>query len=280
MRQTCAGLKRHPPRHKCVREDGNLMREMRMPRSRTGQNGRTAHPCYNVFAGRKGTWVDKIRVIIAEDHAVVREGTRQIIERQEDIEVVGEAANGAEAVALIERVNPDVAIVDISMPVMSGIEATEKIKATRPGTAVLILTAYDDDQYIFALLAAGAAGYLLKDVPSSEVVRAIRSVHAGEPVLHPAIARKVLARFATEGQMERSVSSDDGLLTERERDILRLAACGMSNSRIADHLSVSIRTVQAHLTHIFDKLGVGSRTEAVIVGLRRGVLQLEDLDES
>jgi DNA-binding NarL/FixJ family response regulator len=108
--------------------------------------------------------VDKIRVIIAEDHAVVREGTRQIIERQEDIEVVGEAANGAEAVALVERVNPDVAIVDISMPVMSGIEATEKIKATRPGTAVLILTAYDDDQYIFALLAAGAAGYLLKDV--------------------------------------------------------------------------------------------------------------------
>jgi DNA-binding NarL/FixJ family response regulator len=223
--------------------------------------------------------VDKIRVIIAEDHAVVREGTRQIIERQEDIEVVGEAANGAEAVALVERVNPDVAIVDISMPVMSGIEATEKIKATRPGTAVLILTAYDDDQYIFALLAAGAAGYLLKDVPSAEVVRAIRSVHAGEPVLHPAIARKVLARFATEGQEERSVSSDDGLLTQRERDILRLAACGMSNSRIADHLSVSIRTVQAHLTHIFDKLGVGSRTEAVIVGLRRGVLQLEDLDE-
>ena len=224
--------------------------------------------------------MDKIRVIIAEDHAVVREGTRQIIERQEDIEVVGEAANGAEAVALVERVNPDVALVDISMPVMSGIEATEKIKATRPGTAVLILTAYDDDQYIFALLGAGAAGYLLKDVPAAEVVRAIRSVHAGEPVLHPAIARKVLARFATEGQVEQSVSSDDDLLTKRERDILRLAACGMSNSRIADHLSVSIRTVQAHLTHIFDKLGVGSRTQAVIAGLRRGFIDLEDLDES
>jgi DNA-binding NarL/FixJ family response regulator len=224
--------------------------------------------------------VDKIRVIIAEDHAVVREGTRQIIERQEDIEVVGEAANGAEAVALVERVNPDVALVDISMPVMSGIEATEKIKATRPGTAVLILTAYDDDQYIFALLGAGAAGYLLKDVPAAEVVRAIRSVHAGEPVLHPAIARKVLARFATEGQGERSVSSDDDLLTKRERDILRLAACGMSNSRIADRLIVSIRTVQAHLTHIFDKFGVGSRTQAVITGLRRGLIDLEDLDES
>lgn len=224
--------------------------------------------------------MDKIRVIIAEDHAVVREGTRQIIERQEDIEVVGEAANGAEAVALVERVNPDVAIVDISMPVMSGIEATEKIKATHPGTAVLILTAYDDDQYIFALLGAGAAGYLLKDVPAAEVVRAIRSVHAGEPVLHPAIARKVLARFAAERQVEQPVSSDDGLLTKRERDILRLAACGMSNARIADRLSVSIRTVQAHLTHIFDKFGVGSRTQAVIAGLRRGLIDLEDLDES
>ena len=224
--------------------------------------------------------MDKIRVIIAEDHAVVREGTRQILERQEDIEVVGEAANGAEAVALVDRLNPDVALVDISMPVMTGIEATEKIKATHPGTAVLILTADDDDQYIFALLGAGAAGYLLKDVPAAEVVRAIRSVHAGEPVLHPAIARKVLARFATERQGERPVSSDDGLLTKRERDVLRLAACGMSNARIADRLSVSIRTVQAHLTHIFDKLGVGSRTQAVIAGLRRGLIDLEDLDES
>jgi DNA-binding NarL/FixJ family response regulator len=223
--------------------------------------------------------VEKIRVIIAEDHAVVREGTRQLLERHGDIEVVGEAANGAEAVALVERVKPDVAIVDISMPVMGGIEATEKIKAGRPATAVLILTAYDDDQYVFALLAAGAAGYLLKDVPAAEVVRAVRAVHAGEPVLHPAIARKILARFAAERQREQPPPEGE-LLTERERDVLRLAACGMSNSRIADHLSVSIRTVQAHLTHIFDKLGVGSRTQAVIAGLRRGLIDLEDLSES
>ncbi len=224
--------------------------------------------------------MDKIRVIIAEDHAVVREGTRQLLEREPDIQVVGEAANGVEAVGLVERLRPDVAMLDISMPVMGGIEATEKIKAIQPSTAVLILTAYDDDQYVFALLGAGAAGYLLKDVPAAEVVRAVRSVHAGEPVLHPAIARKVLARFATEAHAEHPPPGEDALLTERERDILRLAACGMSNSRIADHLSVSVRTVQAHLTHIFDKLGVGSRTEAVIVGLRRGVLRLEDLGES
>jgi DNA-binding NarL/FixJ family response regulator len=224
--------------------------------------------------------VEKIRVIIAEDHAVVREGTRQLLEQEPDIEIVGEAANGAEAVALVEGTSPDVAIVDISMPVMSGIEATERIKAVKPSTAVLILTAYDDDQYVFALLAAGAAGYLLKDVPSAEVVRAVRSVHGGEPVLHPAIARKVLARFASEGHREEPSRDDRALLTEREREILRLAACGMSNARIADDLSVSARTVQAHLTHIFDKLAVGSRTEAVIAGLRRGVLHLEDLDES
>ena len=222
----------------------------------------------------------KIRVIIAEDHAVVREGTRELLEREEDIEVVGEAANGAEALALVERLDPDVAIVDISMPVMTGIEATEKIKAVRPATAVLILTAYDDDQYVFALLAAGAAGYLLKDVPSTEVVRAVRSVHAGEPVLHPAIARKVLARFATEGQREQPARDEGTLLTEREREVLRLAAQGMSNSRIAAHLYVSARTVQVHLTHIFNKLVVGSRTEAVIAGLRRGLIDLEDLGES
>ncbi|HEU4759638.1 MAG TPA: response regulator transcription factor [Dehalococcoidia bacterium] len=222
--------------------------------------------------------MNKIRVVIAEDHAVVREGTRELLEREPDIEVIGEAANGAEAVELVERLGPDVAILDISMPVMGGIEATARIKAVRPATAVLILTAYDDDQYVFALLGAGAAGYLLKDVPSAELVRALRSVHAGEPVLHPAIARKVLARIAAEGKEEQPAPGGEAL-TERERDVLRLAACGMSNSRIAERLFISARTVQAHLTNIFGKLGVGSRTEAVIVGLRRGVLHLEDLSE-
>ena len=222
--------------------------------------------------------MEKIRVIIADDHAVVREGTRHILEQEEDIQVVGEARDGAEAVALAETLKPDVAIVDISMPVIGGIEATERIKASRPGTAVLILTSYDDDRYVFALLAAGAAGYLLKDVPSEEVVRAVRSVYAGEPVLHPAIARKVLARFAAEAQGGYAGRDGERLLTDRELDILRLAACGLSNADIANRLSVSMRTVQAHLTQVFNKLGVGSRTEAVIGGLRRGILHLEDLD--
>lgn len=223
--------------------------------------------------------MEKIRVIIADDHAIVREGTRHIMEQEEDLEVVGEARDGAEAVAITEALKPDVAIVDISMPVMGGIEATERIKALRPGTAVLILTSYDDDRYIFKLLAAGAAGYLLKDVPSEEVVRAVRSVYAGEPVLHPAIARKVLARFAAEAQGGAAVSDSERLLTDRELDVLRLAACGLSNADIAGRLSISLRTVQAHLTQVFNKLGAGSRTEAVIAGLRRGMLRLEDLDE-
>jgi DNA-binding NarL/FixJ family response regulator len=223
--------------------------------------------------------VQKIRVIIADDHAVVREGTRHILDHEPDMEVVGEAADGVQAVALVDELKPDVAIVDISMPTMGGIEATEKIKASRPGTAVLVLTSYDDDRYVFALLAAGAAGYLLKDVPSAEVVRAVRSVHAGEPALHPAIAKKVLARFAEEARQREPAHEDDELLTSRERDVLRLAACGLGNARIADRLSISLRTVQSHLTQIFNKLGVGSRTEAVITGLRRGLLRLEDLDE-
>lgn len=232
---------------------------------------------------------DIIRVIIAEDHALVREGTRQLIEREPDIEVVGEATNGAEAVALVDQLSPDVAIVDISMPVMSGIEATERIKSTHPATAVLVLTAYDDDQYVFALLQAGAAGYLLKDVDSSEVIRAIRSVHTGEPVLHPAIARKILARFSAEhvalGMVPtvpfgRPEPQRKTAMTDREMEVLRLAASGLTNMEIAQRLQFSVRTVQVHMTHIFSKLGVGSRTEAVITSLRQGIISLQSLQES
>jgi len=171
---------------------------------------------------------------------------------------------------------------DISMPLMTGIEATKQIKERHPETAVLILTAYDDDQYVFALLAAGAAGYLLKDVPFAEVVRAVRLVHAGEPVLHPAIARKVLAKFAGPDEVSatgRPMHHEDLALTDRELEVLRLAACGLSNAEISGKMYLSIRTVQVHLTHIFTKLGVGSRTEAVIAGLRSGLLKMEDLGE-
>ena len=221
----------------------------------------------------------KIRVVIAEDHAVVREGTRELIEREPDIEVVGEATNGAEAVEAVERLRPDVVLMDISMPVMTGIEATQRIKSLAPSTAVLILTAYDDERYVFALLEAGAAGYLLKDVPSAEVVRAVRAVFAGEAVLHPAIAKKVLARFAAEHHSKGQPAESLQDLTDREMEVLRLVGAGMTNAQVASRLYFSSRTVQVHLTHIFAKLGVGSRTEAVIVALRRGLITLEGTDE-
>lgn len=218
-----------------------------------------------------------IRIIFAEDHVLVREGTRQLLDRHEDLEVVGEAADGAEAVELVRRLNPDLAILDIAMPRMGGIEATKRIKELAPETSVLILTAYDDDQYVFALLEAGAAGYLLKDVSADELVRAVRAVHSGEPVLHPVIARKVLARFAEKKHDGAQHGADGGSLSERETEVLRLAARGMSNAAIAQELTLSARTVQVHLTHIFAKLGVASRTEAVIAALRRGWFSLEEL---
>ncbi len=212
--------------------------------------------------------MDKISVIIADDHAIVREGTRQILEREDDLEVVGEASDGEEAVRLATQVRPDVAIIDIAMPRVNGIEATRQIKTLVPGTAVLILTAYDNDQYIFALLEAGAAGYLLKYVSGRELIDAIRAVYSGESVLHPVVARKVLKRFVRSPQDAQE--SPAAQVSEREMQVLKLAAKGMSNKEIAEELSLSVRTVQAHLGHIFNKLKVGSRTEAILFGLKDG----------
>jgi len=218
----------------------------------------------------------KIRIVIADDHAVVRQGTRSLLEREKDLEVVGEAADGEEAVKIVDQLNPDVAIIDIAMPKLNGVEVTRQIKPRHPSTAVLILTAYDDDEYIFALLEAGAAGYLLKDVDSQEVVRAVRAVHTGESVLHPAIARKVISRLTSPatkvGEEKPTVE-----LTEREMEVLKLAARGMSNSDIASKLFISMRTVQGHLSSIFNKLSVGSRTEAVFQAVKRGWLSFEEL---
>jgi len=207
---------------------------------------------------------------------IVREGTRELVQREPDMEVVAEADDGAEAVQLAGKFQPDVVIMDIALPKLNGIEATKQIKALYPATAVLILTAYDNDQYIFALLEAGAAGYLLKTVRGHELIDAIRAVSVGESVLHPKIARKVLSRFmplATKPSEERVTE----LLSERELEVLKLAAKGMSNKDIAEELFLSVRTVQSHLANIFTKLDVGSRTEAILCGLRRGWFTLEDL---
>ncbi len=218
----------------------------------------------------------RIRAIIADDHVIFREGTKKLIEQEGDIDVVGEANDGEEAVELVNRLQPQIALIDIAMPKVNGIEATQRIKAHHPGTAVLILSAYDNDQYIFALLEAGAAGYLLKNVSGSDLVNAIRAVCAGEAVLHPAIAGKVFNRFVTTAQKAKEIGTSPSL-SERESDILRLAARGMSNQDIANRLSLSRRTVQAHLASIFRKMDVGSRTEAILQALRKGWLALDDV---
>ena len=220
--------------------------------------------------------MSKIRILLADDHVLVRQGTRELLELEDDLEVVGEAGDGEEAVRLAIIQRPDVAIMDISMPKLNGIEATKQIKARYPSIAVLVLTAYDDDQYIFALLEAGAAGYLLKDVPADELIKAVRAVYAGESVLHPVVARKVVNRFAQPADKRTEGQSALDELTEREMEVLGLAAKGMMNREIAQELVISVRTVQVHLSNVFSKMRVGSRTEAVLQALRNGWITLED----
>ena len=211
-----------------------------------------------------------------EDHTIVREGIRELVQGEEDMEIAGEAGDGEEAVALATKTTPDVIIMDISMPKMNGIEATKKIKLILPSVAILILTAFDDDQFVSELIEAGAAGYLLKSVMSTELIDAIRALAAGESVLHPRIARKVLNRFAPTSSKP-LVEQTTELLSERELEVLKLAARGLSNRDIADRLVLSVRTVQAHLGNIFTKLEVGSRTEAILYGLKKGWFSVEDL---
>lgn len=214
-------------------------------------------------------------VVLADDHPVLREGMRNLLEQESDIKVVGEAGNGYEAVATVRTLKPDIVLMDVVMPRLNGIEATKQIKRSDPTTAVLILSAYDDDRYVLGLLDAGAAGYLLKNATGQEVIQAIRSVHAGEAVLHPAVAARLLARAAHSSHRPVPLR-DEEPLTERELDVLRLAAKGRSNKEIARELVLSVPTVKAHLVNIFNKLGVGSRTEAVLYGVRMGWLVLEE----
>ncbi len=221
--------------------------------------------------------MDKIRIVLVEDHVLVREGTKDMLNRQPDFQVVAEAGDGEEAINLVSELCPDIVIMDIELPKINGIEATKRIKASNPAISVLVLTAYDNDQYIFALLEAGAAGYLLKDASTSELIQTIRAVYAGELVLHPIVARKVINYFAKHtSSVHAKESEEPAPLTEREMDVLKLASKGMTNREIAQNLVISIRTVQVHLSNIFGKLKVGSRTEAVLHALRKGWLKLED----
>ncbi len=218
-----------------------------------------------------------IRVVLADDHAVVRKGIREFLEEAGDIQVVAEAATGAEAVALILEHRPDVAVLDIQMPEMGGIEATRQIKAQASGVHVLVLTAYDDDPYIFAMLQAGASGYVLKTAPSEELVRAVQAVARGESALDPAGTAKVMTQLAS-GRPAGAQATVEGL-TERELEVLRLAAQGETNRAIGHKLGISDRTVQGHLANVFGKLGVSTRTEAVLLALKQGWITLDEAVE-
>lgn len=207
-----------------------------------------------------------ITLLLVDDHPVVRKGTRELLEGESDMQVLGEAGSGEEALAQARALTPDVILMDVSMPGMNGIEATKAIKAEQPGVGVLVLTSYDDDAYVFALLEAGAAGYLLKNASEDDLLGAVRAVAAGESALHPSIARKVLERFSVVSNP--TPPEDD--LSPRELEVLRVAASGRTNKEIARDLDISPRTVQVHLANIFSKIGVGSRTEAVLYGIKRG----------
>lgn len=218
----------------------------------------------------------KIRILLADDHALLRQGTAELLQHEKDFEIVGQAENGQEAVRMAHEMEPDIVLMDVRMPGLSGIEATRQIRKELPRIQVLVLTAYDDDQYVFSLLQAGASGYLLKTAPANELIRSIHQVRTGESPLSPAIARKVVARLNA-GRSSNSVSEgadSSDALTPREVEILQFLARGMSNRDIAEALYISERTVQTHLTNIFAKMQVSSRLEAVLKGIRLGWLTL------
>jgi NarL family two-component system response regulator LiaR len=219
--------------------------------------------------------LDKIKVLLVDDHSLLREAMRGCIDQEDDMEVVGEASDGEEAVRLSAGLKPDIVIMDIVMPKLNGIEASKQIKGMNPAVAVLILTAYDDDRYVLGLLEAGAAGYLLKSARGRTVVEAVRTISRGESVLHPAVIAKLL-KHAMHAENGRNQAEGGDLLSAREMEIMGLASRGMSNKDIAEDLCLTVRTVKAHLSNIFAKLGVASRTEAILKGLREGWLTLED----
>jgi len=215
-----------------------------------------------------------IRVFIAEDHAIVRKGVRSLLSLEADIEVVGEAANGREAIKGASELNPDVILMDLVMPELDGIQAIQQIKANHPDAKVLVLTSFATDDKIFPAIKAGALGYLIKDSDPAELITAIRQVNAGECSLHPIIARKVLQELKLSPKQAPTTQP----LTEREVGILRMVAQGKSNRQIADELVISLGTVRAHLSNILGKLHLASRTQATLYALREGLASLEDAD--
>jgi two-component system, NarL family, response regulator LiaR len=217
----------------------------------------------------------KIRVIVADDHPIVRDSLRMHLKNQSDIEIIGEAGDGEEAVQLAGTLKPDVIIMDISMPKLNGLEATQQIKARWPDIQVLVLTVHDDTEYILKILEAGATGYLTKNILGNKLNHAIRAVKSGESIFSDEVKNRILMH-ALQYPLKQSVSTIGENLTTRELEIFRLAARGMSNKQISTEMNLNLRTVKGHFVNIFSKLNVRSRTQAVGVGLRAGIITLDD----
>jgi DNA-binding NarL/FixJ family response regulator len=226
------------------------------------------HPAQEV------TPVACIDVFLAEDHTVVREGLRQILAQQPDLRVVGEAERGDTAVEAIQRLQPDVVVLDYRLPGLNGIEVAAALNAGRAGIKVLILSAYDDVDYVVAALQAGANGYLLKTVRGDELVNAVRAIHAGETIMQPSIARRL-----AEYWRRRSATSTGDQLSVRELEVLRLLSQGLPNKVLAQRLGISLHTVEGHLASVFGKLGVTSRVGAVLYALRHRLLSIDAADD-
>jgi NarL family two-component system response regulator LiaR len=220
---------------------------------------------------------EKTRIILADDHPLLRQALKDVLEKQLDFEVVAEASDGEEAVKLAIEMIPDVVIMDISMPNLNGLEATKQIKASHPSIAVLVLTVYSDSEHILSILQVGAGGYLTKSVYGDEVIHAVRALASGETVLSPTVSQQIF-KYAFRHRPESKNLSVQDTLSSRELEVLKLAATGISNKDIAERLGLSLRTVKGYLADIFLKLNVASRTEAIITCLRRGTLTIKDLE--
>ncbi len=216
----------------------------------------------------------KIRVLITDDQAIVRKGIQALLTTEPNIEVAGEAENGKEAIRQVEKLQPDVILMDLQMPEMGGIEAIGHITANKPNARILVLTSFATDDKVFPAIKAGALGYLLKDSSPEELIQAIQQVYRGESSLHPTIARKVLQELSRPPAPEQIPTSEP--LTEREVDVLRLVARGMGNQQIANQLVISEATVRTHVSNILSKLHLASRTQAALYALQKGLASLDD----
>ncbi len=214
---------------------------------------------------------DPIRILIADDHAIVREGLRALIETKPDMELVGQAADGAEAIAQARALHPDVILMDIVMPHVDGIAAIKAIKGEDPAARILVLTSFAEDEKVFPAIKAGAVGYLLKDSPPLELIQAIRDVYQGRASLHPTIAFRVIHELSRPSDLPPTADP----LTEREVEVLRLVAQGLSNQEIAQRLMVAERTVGTHVSNILGKLHLANRTQAALYALREGLTSLD-----